>query len=268
MLSSVYLTIAGEPMNLGIPYFTLASDKAKEVMDMNYYDLFEDFADVFDPQEKNGIEHIFDVQFDRDIEGRESIAMWLHWPRNIGLGNGLGLYLPSTSLMNSFETGDLRVPVTYKSEFPRQKDGRIIKFPPHIWKYFDQEAYADLNIPRAGNNFPIIRYAEVLLIYAEASNEVSGPNQDAYDAINEVRDRAGLSALSGLSKEEFRSAVYEERRHEFVAECKKWFDLVRTGRLIEVMLANGKNIQEKHKLFPIPQREMDVNENLIQNTGY
>ena len=267
LLASVYLTMAGEPLQMGIPYFTLARDKAKEVMNLNY-DLFDDFADVFNPIEKNGVEHIFDVQFDRKIESCESIAMWLHWPRNIGLGNGLGLYLPSESLMNSYVPSDKRIEVTWKTEYPRQKDGRIIKFPAHIWKYFDQAAYEDGQIPEASNNFPIIRYAEVLLIYAEAANEVSGPDASAYEAINNVRDRAGLDPLSGLSYEEFRDAVYRERRHEFVAECKKWFDLVRTGRLIEVMTANGKNVEEKHKLFPIPQRELDVNENMVQNFGY
>jgi hypothetical protein len=266
-LASVYLTMAGEPLKLGTAYFTLARDKAEEVMNMDYY-LFDDFADVFNPEMKNGIEHIFDVQFDRNIQDRESIAMWLHWPRNIGLGNGLGLYLPSVSLMNSYEPNDKRTDVTWKTEFPRQKDGRIIRFPAHIWKYFDQEAYEDGQIPKASNNFPIIRYAEVLLIFAEADNEITGPSENAYAAINKVRQRAGLDALSGLTQNSFRTAVYEERRHEFVAECKKWFDLVRTGRLIEVMTANGKNVQEKHKLFPIPQREIDVNENMTQNPGY
>ncbi len=268
LLASVYLTMAGEPLNFGAEYYTLARDKAKDVIDMNKYSLFEDFADVFDPKKKNGIEHIFDVQFDRNVEGRESIAMWLHWPRNIGLGNGLGLYMPSQSLIDSFDENDLRIPVTYKTQYPRQSDGNIIHFTPHIWKFFDEEAYSDLNISRASNNFPVLRFAEVLLIFAEASNEVSGPDNESYEAINHVRQRAGLVPLEGLGKEQFREAVYKERRHEFVAECKKWFDLVRTGRLIEVMHDAGKDIQEKHKLFPIPQREMDVNENMVQNPGY
>ena len=268
LLASVYLTMAGQPLGLGTPYFTLARDKANEVIDLNKYNLFENFADVFDPLKKNGIEHIFDAQFDRNIEGRESIAMWLTWPRNIGLGNGLGLYLPSTSLISSFDTVDLRIDVTYKTEYPRLKDGKIIKFPPHIWKFFDQAAYDDNQIQKAGNNFPLIRYAEILLIYAEASNEVSGPDQNAYEAINKVRTRAGLQDLSGLTQEEFREAVYLERRHEFVFECKKWFDLIRTGRFLEVMTQNGKTVTEKYLLFPIPQREMDVNTNLVQNPGY
>jgi hypothetical protein len=268
LLSSVYLTMAGEPLNLGVPYFQLARDKAREVIQSARYSLFANFADVFDPKKKNGVEHVFDAQFDKNVTGRESIGMWLHWPRNIGLGNGLGLYMPSASLMNSFDKKDKRIAVTWKTEYPRQKDGKVIKFPPHIWKFFDQEAYESGNIPKASNNFPIIRYAEVLLVMAEAENEVSGPTVEAYDAINLVRNRAGLASLSGLSPEDFRQAVYLERRHEFVGECKKWFDLIRTGRFIQAMTDNGKVVSDKYKLFPIPQREMDINDLLIQNPFY
>jgi hypothetical protein len=268
MLASVYLTMAGEPLNLGIPYFTLARDMAREVVESGKYGLFTSFADVFDPKKKNGTEHIFDAQFDKNVVGRESIGMWLHWPRNIGLGNGLGLYMPSKSLIASFEKTDKRIAVTWKTEYPRQKDGKIIKFPPHIWKFFDQEAYESGNIPKASNNFPIIRYAEVLLILAEAENEISGPTAAAYDAINQVRTRAGIAALQGLSQDDFRNAVYLERRHEFVAECKKWFDLIRTGRFIQAMTDDGKIVSDKYKLFPIPQREMDINNLLEQNPLY
>jgi starch-binding outer membrane protein, SusD/RagB family len=268
LLASVYLTMAGEPLNLGAEYFALARDKAREVIESKRYDLFQNFADVFDPLKKNGIEHVFDAQFDKNVVGKESIGMWLHWPRNIGLGNGLGLYMPSPSLMSSFEKTDKRITVTWKTEYPRQKDGKIIKFPPHIWKFFDQEAYINNNIPKASNNFPIIRYAEVLLILAEAENEVSGPDAEAYEAINKVRSRAGLSPVAGLSQNDFRQAVYLERRHEFVAECKKWFDLIRTGRFIQAMTDNGKQVSDKYKLFPIPQREMDINDLLKQNPLY
>src|SRR5699024_9869768 len=96
-------------------------------------------------------------------------------------------------------------------------------------------------------NFPLFRYAEVLLIYAEASNEVNGPTPEAYTAINAVRERARfnnpdsvLPALSGLSQTEFREAVWRELNWEFAGEAKRWFDLKRTGRLLEVMRESGK----------------------------
>ncbi|MCF8229132.1 MAG: RagB/SusD family nutrient uptake outer membrane protein, partial [Bacteroidales bacterium] len=97
------------------------------------------------------------------------------------------------------------------------------------------------------------------------------------DAINQVRERARnaqtgvLPDLSGLTQDEFRKAVLAERRHEFVNEGKRWFDLVRTGNLVEyVKEAKGDkaNPQEFNNLFPIPQRERNNNPNLSQNTGY
>lgn len=112
-------------------------------------------------------------------------------------------------------------------------------------------------------------------MYAEALNELSGPAADAYTAINRVRKRAfrdDLHDLTGLNKETFRDAVYEERRLEFVLEGQRWFDLVRTGRLLTLMQnhkENGAmNIKPYHVLYPIPQRERDINPNLDQNEGY
>ena len=115
------------------------------------------------------------------------------------------------------------------------------------------------------------------MIYAEAQNELSGPTTEAYSAINEVRTRARngdenvLPELIGLSKDEFREAVLHERRVEFVNEGKRWYDLVRTNNLVEyVVRAKGSstNPQEFNYVFPIPQRERDINTNLSQNLGY
>jgi hypothetical protein len=123
-----------------------------------------------------------------------------------------------------------------------------------------------------------MRYSDVLLIYAEALNEaMGGPTTEAYDAVNQVRERARnenadvLPDLAGLNKEEFSLAVLNERRHEFVNEGQRWYDLVRTGTLIEsVKRAKGDAADPKeiNYLFPIPQRELDNNKNLKQNEGY
>jgi hypothetical protein len=122
-----------------------------------------------------------------------------------------------------------------------------------------------------------MRYSEILLIYAEALNEANnGPTQEAYNAINRIRARARhgdngvLPDLSGLSQEEFRVAVMKEKRCETVNEGQRWFDLARTGNLIEyVKRAKGDkaNPTEFNYVFPIPQREMDLNDKLVQNPG-
>ncbi|MBE7178782.1 MAG: RagB/SusD family nutrient uptake outer membrane protein, partial [Mucilaginibacter polytrichastri] len=141
-------------------------------------------------------------------------------------------------------------------------------FPPHFKKYFDPTVVNNPSL--SGINFPVLRFSDVLLIYAEALNEQGGPTGDAYTAINRVRTRAGLANLNGLSQEQFRQAVYQERRLEFVYEFQRWFDLLRTRRMLTELHAHGKaNAAEKHYLLPIPQRELDNNPNLgPQNPGY
>lgn len=129
------------------------------------------------------------------------------------------------------------------------------------------------------NNFIILRHADVLLVFAEAENEVNGPTGAAYDAINQVRSRAGLAPLSGLGKDEFRRAVWREREHELYGEFQGRFDLVRQGRYLEVMnkpstvpdfQSHGicRPRQDYQKRHPIPSREMAANPLMKQNPGY
>ncbi|MGN6639318.1 MAG: RagB/SusD family nutrient uptake outer membrane protein, partial [Mucilaginibacter sp.] len=107
---------------------------------------------------------------------------------------------------------------------------------------------------------------------SEAVNELSGPTIDAYGTINQVRERARLPDLTpGLSQSDFRDSVYRERRWEFVQEGQRWFDLVRTGRLVESVKkvpAKAAAISDKDNLFPIPQAEINVNPSLTQNPGW
>ena len=172
---------------------------------------------------------------------------------------------------------------------------------PRFRKYIDTINYA--NPASSGNNAGrsintvIIRYAEVLLIKAESENELNGPTQAAYDAINEVRRRAYWNPydnvqntpsdgsplnLSGLSQEEFRERLREERRLEFVLEGKRWSDLVRWHILVKYVKANTptdaetlgtkttkiQNVSKKNYLLPLPQDQIILNPNLEQNWGY
>lgn len=124
-------------------------------------------------------------------------------------------------------------------------------------------------------NFRAMRYADVLLMFAEAENEVSGPTADAYSAVNEVRTRALVTPLAGgLSKDEFFEKIVIERRLEFTFEFHRFFDLVRwskkTGTLPDVAKATSMPgfTEGKNELLPIPDAQVQTNPNLSQNSGY
>ena len=117
-------------------------------------------------------------------------------------------------------------------------------------------------------NFYVTRFSDVLLMHSEAENEANGPGPNAVYGINRVRERAGLSPInpSGLTKEALREIILNERMLELCEEGHAWFDMKRTG-LMEKRIKKYK-IAPKHYVFPIPQNELDVNENLVQNELY
>lgn len=146
--------------------------------------------------------------------------------------------------------------------------GITIKITPrfYIKKYIDRNGTVKDN---NSTNPIILRYADVLLILAEAENEVNGPTSLAYEAINLVRNRAGLVGLSGLNKDQFRDAVWLERRHELYAEFQTRFDLVRQGRFLEVMAAAGRTRLPYQLLFPMSIEEINSNDSIdVNNPGY
>jgi hypothetical protein len=273
ILSKVYLTRKE---------YDKAAAKAMEVISSNQYQLWEDFADVFKLTSRNGKEAIFSVGFG---DGGGAISFWEVGQFNVrllprelteeGVENSQGWQIPTLHLYNSYESEDRRRAVTFVTEV-HNKNGTTTQIRPYIQKYWDRLAEPKAN--GSFNDFPVIRYADVLLIYAEAANE-SGNTAAAHEYINKVRKRArfnGTTELNvlpdyvGLTQEQFRDAVLKERRMEFVAEGQRWFDLVRTGTLqtLVPLAKPGVVPQEKHYLLPIPQRERDLNDQLTQNEGY
>jgi starch-binding outer membrane protein, SusD/RagB family len=258
-----------------------AAATAKKVIDSNQYQLWDDFANVFKLSSRAGREAIFSVGFG-DAGG--SIIFWEAGqflvrllPTQLseeGVVNAQGWQIPTQQLYNEYEAEDRRRAVTFVTQINGPGGSTTIR--PYIQKYWDRVAEPTGNA--TSNDFPVIRYADVLLIYAEASNEL-GNTGIAHQYINMVRKRARFNGTTytnavpdyvGLSKEQMREAIIKERRLEFVAEGQRWFDLARTGMLeTKVPLAKpGVTPAAKHYLFPIPQREIDLNPNLEQNTGY
>lgn len=259
-----------------------AADKAWEVISSNRYALWDDYADVFKLSSRNGKEAIFSVGFG---DGGGAISFWEVGQFNVrllprelsdeGVENAQAWQIPTLNLYNEYDVNDRRRAVTFVTEV-HHPGGTVTTIRPYIQKYWDRLAEPKAN--GSANDYPVIRYADVLLIYAEASSEVNNPAA-AHEYINKVRKRARFNGTTylnilpdyaGLSKEQFRTAVLKERRMEFVAEGQRWFDLARTATLqtLVPVAKPGVTPQAKHYLFPIPQRERDLNEKLSQNDGY
>ncbi len=278
LLAKVYLTRAGNAATS--PFWAQAAAKAKEVIDGNQYDLWANYADVFDLKNRGGKESLFEVLYVTDLAGTNFSTGYAPRGAPIVPNNGSGIFRVSKSLFDSYVATDKRRDVTFLTSYINPTNSQRVDLTVDgtdparavsFWKLADLTSRVAGN---AGKSFPYLRFSDVLLIYAEALNEASGsPTADAYAALNRVRTRAGLAPLSGLTRSQFKDAVLLERRLEFCFEGNRWFDLTRTGRLIDAVKAEtsfGRNptIQATNNLFPIPQRERDANSALTQNPGY
>ncbi|MDR3193880.1 MAG: RagB/SusD family nutrient uptake outer membrane protein [Tannerella sp.] len=246
-----------------------------------YYDLFEDYADVFKKTSKNGKEHLFSAQFSSTTLANGNGFGNRTAPLGIKGANGIFADEPTSDLVSLFNDYDKRKAGSLTDRYtiggvttiidPIQNDGSSYA----NWKYFDPDVPSMLG--QSGINVPIIRYAEVLLNNAEANNELYGPNGEAYRDYNLIRKRAGLPefAPGSLTKDQFRDSLYLDRRLELNFEYHRWFDLIRQidgdGNHIMVKTLNdfGKpSARDKHYLYPVPQNERDMNPKLTQNPGW
>ena len=289
LLAKVYLTMAGHPLNI-TEHYANAATKAQEVMNLSpNIGLFDTYGEIYLEGNENTVEHIFSVQYAPNVNANFESLSFLP-ARNITKGGATGWQtnLPETNFYNSFESGDLRKVNRqgwFYTDYFTGGNGALTDLGgPHIFKAFNVANFGSNTIEGNGLgdflNFSVIRFAEVLLIYAEASNEVSGPSAAAVDAVKRVRDRAGLTTSSSLSKDGFRELVWKERWHELCYERKAWFDMVRLRKVFNsttggfdnfvghTVLSSNQSLQEKHLLFPVPTLEMVNNPNLTQNAGY
>lgn len=269
-----------------------AYDLSKEVMNSGQYDLIADYSTIWRQAGDNSREAILEVQtgqFNNSDFGVNAYSMF-QGPRVGGKGGwtdlGWGFNNPSQSLVNAYEPGDLR------------RNATII-FIDNSGKYTGTTLYDGFRIPSAdsvqnlrynykayhsenknvenylGNrdkkqkNIHLFRFAEVLLINAEAANELGKP-AEAVANLNRIRQRAGLKALTVGSQTAIRDAVWQERHIELAMEHDRFFDLVRTGRAASVMRAAGKNfVAGKNELLPIPSLQIELSGGkLTQNNGY
>ncbi|MDQ3290620.1 MAG: RagB/SusD family nutrient uptake outer membrane protein, partial [Bacteroidota bacterium] len=267
LLSSVYLTMAGYPLQKGAEYYKKAADKAQEVISSGAYDLFASYNDLHNEATENTGEHIFMVQFAPFIMASTWQTSIIPYNKGISAySDETGAIYANTDFVQTYEPGDKR---TKEKEFyfteyslSSNRNTNINLGGYFVYKYFDPKA--QLETTSSGLNWMLMRYAEVLLIYAEAANEAAGgPTPEAYEAINKVRRRAELPQLQGLSQQEFREATWREKWHELSYENKTWFDMVRLRKAFNVKTKNfddyvghqfsyGPVLKERELLFPVP----------------
>ena len=228
-----------------------------EVINSKVFSLLPKVEDVFSATVKYHAEILFAVRFAKGIAGQDH-GFWYANTQVIGV---------DTTIQKAYEATDLRK--TLVDAVKPTGNGNIMPR-----KFLDQPVNN-----AAGNDFPILRFADVLLIQAEALNEIgynaSTAAGTAFAHLNAVRKRAGLKELTGTDlpdQASFRTEIYKQRRLEFPFEGDRWFDLVRRGTAIAEIAANKKiTIAPFRLIYAIPQQEIDIMNNpstFGQNPGY
>jgi starch-binding outer membrane protein, SusD/RagB family len=304
LLGDVYLTRGS--MDENSTYYEKAKEYCGKVIDSEEYQLEPDFKDLWywwNTGNKNGKESLFEIQYGQ-LSGLYN-NMHVMFGVNITEAT-LGCYMyrrfgPSIQAYESYSDNDTRKAGTMLTKFYRTEKGNTsvitdtLEFlasdngyypgtkkwntaSPGNIKYYDRTAEsASLMYPQA--NIYVIRYADVLLNYAEAENYLNGPTSDALAKFNAVRNRANLSSLSGMTKDSLDEYIFRERGWEFIGEGQLYFDELRTGRLGKNVKAENKYglskgiymyqslefVPKKTFLWKIPTYDLNSNAALVQN---
>lgn len=258
MLAKVYATV--EPHD-----YSKVAEYCDAVIN-GPYSLLPEYEQLWDNSIENSIESIFEINY----EGTNTNANW-------GASMFLGLdwkkfNIPSNDLVNAFDAEQDQI----------RKNASIIFM--DVSGYWSDNHWPQTNYPflykyrnyisPSPQNYIFLRLADIILLKAEALNEL-GDVAGAAELVNQIRNRVDLPATQAATQAEMRLAIEKERRLELAFEGHRWYDLKRTGRAIEVINnaldEDGNklyNISELDLFWPIPQAELDKNQNLVQNAGY
>jgi hypothetical protein len=278
LLGKVHMFVAGYPLNKTDHYQT-AKDILKQVLDQENisWKFAPTYAELFKAANDNKY-HLFEVQYISGGQGYGSQLPGEVVPTDMTTQLlPFGSYYiggsPSRDLINSYEPGDKRMFVTLDTLYRNKSN--VWTRRDWVRKYLDSSvASTTKNSSDWPVNFPLLRSEEVMLLYAEAINEISGPTTEAVAILNRIRTRAGLANITPATPDDFRLAMETERRHEFAWEGLYWYDLVRTNRFLAVMnpwlSTNYQKTTDQNKyLYPIPLPEMNIKPGLYdQNLGY
>ncbi|WKN44933.1 RagB/SusD family nutrient uptake outer membrane protein [Tunicatimonas pelagia] len=241
------------------------------------YQLAEDYGSNFDGTGNNNSESIFEIQYTLT---NTSLNVWNEagdW-NSFGLsryaspqvdGSGWAFMSPSEDLVQDYEEGDLRLPATiYREGDPYGPDTFDPARGSHLSNAgpYGLKKYTNLNLDGTNNNgfdinWKVIRFGEILLLRAEAENELNGPTEAALAPLNQIRARAGLAPINatnspGLDQNTLRDIILQERRIELAFEGVRFYDLVYRDRAIEILGPQGYELSDN--LFPIPPSELDL----------
>ncbi|MDR2232993.1 MAG: RagB/SusD family nutrient uptake outer membrane protein [Tannerella sp.] len=295
MLGKVYMTMAGFPLNRGNEYYTRAIEQFRKVINNSSYSLVPTYNALFNVSNKNTSESLFEVQYKK---GSADGVTGSPWNNNFAprfsdkevvlIGDKGGTNAPTGDMSNAYELGDPRKFVSMRDGWVSANTGAFNQ-DRYVCKYYDVATSGSDN----DNNWIELRLADVYLLYAEALVRTGGSSQEAIDYVNRIRQRARntpgdpeiekpANLLADLKAEDYPSpdalllAIEKERRVELAFENHRWFDLVRTGRARDVMIAEQKNDgyadftwTDDALSYPIPLTAMEANPGmLIQNRGY
>lgn len=251
-----------------------SNEYADKVIKSGEYGLLTNYLDIWKSENHNSKESLFEFQAKSARDGSVAQGMRQYsqtqGARGGSNGWGWGFNTPSEDLLNDFNnSGDTeRRNATIIFRNGTLYDGRQIGNTENAM--YNYKAYTP-NSPNADWNdrsVMYLRYAEVLLIKAEAANEL-GLTSEALNALNQVRNRAKLSNITETNKDKLREIIWHERRLELAMEHDRWFDLIRTGQAAKVMQALGKSfVIGKNELFPIPNTQITLTPQMPQNPNW
>jgi len=233
------------------------------VVNSGVYSLMPTTAEIFGEAHEGNAEVLFEVQFASGINGNTEGSPAASQFRPSGTtANAKGHNLPSTDFVSKYAENDTRAT-------------DYVGIDPDANPFYFSTKYevSPTGINDSGTDYYVIRFADVLLKYAEALNE-TGSTSEAAQYLNQVRNRAGLDNSPATSQGEMRAAIEMERRLEFIGEGHRWFDLKRYGTAVETMNAwfaeTGSNvvIDASKLILSIPQSQIDTDPAIIQNSGY
>ena len=295
LLGKVYMTMAGYPLNGGNEYYSKAIDQFKIILQNSKYSLVPSYKDLFFVDNKNTSESLFEVQYKKGTQGGATGSPWNNnfAPRFsdkevVLVGNKGGQNAPTKNMSDAYEYGDPRKYVSMRDGWLNAKT-KNWENDRYVCKYYDVSTSGSDN----GNNWIELRLADIYLLYSEALIRTNGSRTDALTYLNKIRERArntpgdpAIGVVDNLladyvltdfvTDSDFLLAIEKERRIELAFESHRWFDLVRTGRAKDVMIAeqeyDGYNTftwSDDALSYPIPTTVMQSNPGkIIQNKGY